>query len=936
MAMKTHAAKVTAAKKFVQRWQGRGQEKSDTHTFWLDLCDSVIGMEHVATTVLFESQTTDRGWVDAVIPDAKTFIEQKSLGVDLDKPETRQGLSVTPFEQAKRYADSQRNSQRPDTIIISNFETFRIHDLDQEKPAENYTEFSLDELPDQLHLLDFLVDPQIQRARREKSVSLTAGQLIGKLYGMLAKQYQDPDSDQSQHSLNVLLVRIVFCLYAEDAGVFEKNAFYNYLAGIQPRMARYALDNLFKNLDTPVADRDPYEAEEFAAFPYVNGGLFRDRHAEIPHFTAEILDVLLTEVSAGTDWSQISPTVFGGVFESTLNPETRHSGGMHYTSPENIHRVIDPLFLDALTDELEDILNEQGVGAIKRRNNLKRYQDKLASLRFFDPACGSGNFLTETYISLRRLENTVLSELARHQTSLVFEDVEESPVKVNVNQFYGIEINDFAVSVGQTALWIAKLQADLETEILTSGRVNILPLLDSPNIVQGNALQTDWTEALDPAECDYVIGNPPFLGSKMQSTEQKADLRQAFEEIGATRNLGTIDYVAGWYAKATAYMGDHAVRTAFVSTNSVSQGEQVANIWHPIWEHGVRIDFAHDTFRWANESTDPAAVFVVIIGFSKLGGPKQLFHYEDINGEPEIMHPKMINAYLRDAPDVFIWNRSKPLSDVPKVGIGNKPIDDGNYLFTAEEKNEFLEKEPQAEAYFHRWYGAQEFIKGIERWVLWLGDASPADLQRMPLALDRVRAVKEYRESRTSAPTRKLAETPTRFHVENMPEGDSILIPKVSSERRRYIPLGLVEPESLCSDLVFILPNATRFHFGVMHSRTHNAWMRTVAGRLKSDYRYSAGLVYNNFIWPEVNVVQEQEISALGQAVLDARQHYPDATIAQMYNPDNDWLYPELTKAHEELDAAVERAYGLEPGCEEKEIVELLFELYNSAINSAT
>lgn len=928
----TYAQKVAAAKKFVQRWRGRGQEKSDTHTFWLDLCDSVIGMEHVATTVLFESQTTDRGWIDAVIPDAKTFIEQKSIGVDLDRPEVRQGIAVTPFAQAKRYADSQRNSQRPDTIIVSNFETFRIHDLDQDKPAENYTEFSLDELPDHVHLLDFLVDPQVQRARREKSVSLTAGELIGKLYRLLSKQYQDPDSDESQHSLNVLLVRIVFCLYAEDAGVFGKNAFYNYLADIQPRMARNALRSLFKNLDTPVVDRDPYDAEDFAEFPYVNGGLFRDRDTEIPNFTDDILDVLLNEVSAGTDWSQISPTIFGGVFESTLNPETRHAGGMHYTSPENIHRVIDPLFLDELTDELEAILTEEGVGAVKRRNNLKRYQDRIADLRFFDPACGSGNFLTETYISLRRLENTVLSELARHQTSLVFEDVEKSPVKVNVNQFYGIEINDFAVSVAQTALWIAKLQADLETEILTSGRVNILPLMDSPNIVQGNALQEDWTEVLAPVDCDYVIGNPPFLGSKMQSPAQKTELKQAFEEIGATRNLGTIDYVAGWYAKATKYMGNYQVRTAFVSTNSVSQGEQVANIWHPIWEHGVRIDFAHDTFRWANESNDPAAVFCVIIGFSKLGGPKTLFHYTDIDGEPEVTHPEQLNAYLKDAPDVFVWNRSKPLSDVPKVGIGNKPIDGGNYLFTAAEKDEFLAKEPQAEKYFHRWYGSQEFIKGIERWVLWLGHTSPADLQAMPLALDRVRAVKEYRESRTSAPTRKLAATPTRFHVENMPEGNSILIPKVSSERRRYIPLGFVEPNSLCSDLVFILPNATRFHFGVMHSRTHNAWMKEVAGRLEGRFRYSAGIVYNNFIWPTVTSDQEQEIGELAQAVLDARKLYSDATIAQMYDPDNDWLYPELTKAHQELDVAVERAYGLEPGCDEKDIVERLFQLYRDAI----
>lgn len=928
----TYAQKVAAARKFVQRWQGRGQEKSDTHTFWLDLCDSVIGMEHVATTVLFESQTTDRGWIDAVIPDAKTFIEQKSIGTDLDRPEVRQGIAVTPFAQAKRYADSQRNSQRPDTIIVSNFETFRIHDLDQDRPAENYTEFSLDELPDQLYLLDFLVDPQVQRARREKSVSLTAGELIGKLYRLLSNQYQDPDSDESQHSLNVLLVRIVFCLFAEDAGVFGKNAFHNYLADIQPRMARNALRSLFKNLDTPVVDRDPYDAEDFAAFPYVNGGLFRDRGTEIPNFTDDILDVLLNEVSAGTDWSQISPTIFGGVFESTLNPETRHAGGMHYTSPENIHRVVDPLFLDELTDELEAILTEEGVGAVKRRNNLKRYQERIASLRFFDPACGSGNFLTETYISLRRLENTVLSELARHQTSLVFEDVEASPVKVNVNQFYGIEINDFAVSVAQTALWIAKLQADLETEILTSGRVNILPLMDSPNIVQGNALRTDWAEMLDPANCDYVIGNPPFLGARNQSKDQKAEVMDAFKEVGAAKNLGNIDYVGGWYAKTAVYMGNHPVRAAFVSTNSICQGSQVANVWHPLYELGIRIDFAHDTFRWANESTDQAAVFCVIVGFSKLGGPKTLFHYSDVDRQPQVSTPERLNAYLKDAPEVFIWNRTKPLSGVPEIGIGNKPIDGGNYLFTTKEKEEFLAQEPAAKKFFQRWYGAQEFIKGIERWVMWLGDASPAELHKMPLVMERIQEVRAYRLSRSSAPTRKLAETPTRFHVENMPEGTSLLIPQVSSERRRYIPIGYVPEGALCSDKVRLLPNGTKYHFGILHSRAHNAWNRIVGVRLKSDYSYSNGIVYNNFIWPEVDAIQQQEIAALGQAVLDARQQYPDATIAQMYDPDNDWLYPVLTNAHNELDAAVETAYGLEPGCDEKDIVELLFQLYRVAV----
>jgi hypothetical protein len=655
---------------------------------------------------------------------------------------------------------------------------------------------------------------------------------------------------------------------------------------------------------------------------------------DIPQFTDEIVDLLLHEVSAGTDWSTISPTIFGGVFESTLNPETRHAGGMHYTSPENIHRVIDPAFLDDLTQELEAIINEPGVGAIKRRNNLRRYQDKLASLTFFDPACGSGNFLTETYLSLRRLENKVISELSHGQTSVAFDDLDISPIKVSLNQFYGLEINDFAVSVAGTALWIAELQANLETEMIVTRTIESLPLSKGSRIIQGNALQIDWSEILRPEHCDYIIGNPPFLGARNQSTAQKAEVKEAFTAIGATRNLGNIDYVAAWYAKAVTYMGDHKIRAAFVSTNSICQGAQVANIWHPLYEHGIRIDFAHDTFRWANESTDPAAVYCVIVGFSKLGGQKTLYHYPDINGEPEVSHPERINAYLKDAPQVFVWNRSKPLSAVPEMGIGNKPIDGGNYLFTLEEKDEFLSLEPEAEKFFHRWYGAQEFLNGSERWVLWLGDASSAQLRAMPHALQRVQNVKELREASTSGPTQKLAAAPTRFHVENLPKGNSLLMPKVSSERRRYIPVGMVGPNDFCSDLVFLVPDASYFHFGVLQSRLHNAWMRSVAGRLEGRFRYSAGIVYNNFVWPEVTKDQECEIADLAEAVLNTRELYEDATIAQMYDPDHDWLYSDLTAAHQSLDAAVERSYGMEPGGDEKEIVERLFQLYAKAINS--
>jgi hypothetical protein len=930
----SQAQRVSAAQEFVQRWKGLGYEKGDTHKFWLDLLTNVLGMDDATTNVMFEQSTVSRGYIDAIVVDAKTFIEQKSLGVDLDKPELRQNEPVTPFQQAKRYADAQPNVQRPDTIIVSNFYEFRIHDLAEEPyPEHNYVAFTLDELPQQLHLLDFLVDPKADRRQREKTVSVNAGYLIGKVYDLLREQYIDPESPEAQHSLNVLCVRLVFCLFAEDAGVFERGAFYNYLNGLPARQVRVALRELFLYLDTAPADRDPYASDHLKAFPYVNGGLFSDHDVDIPQFTDEIVDLLLHEVSTGTDWSTISPTIFGGVFESTLNPETRHAGGMHYTSPENIHRVIDPAFLDDLTQELEGIINESGVGAIKRRNNLRRYQDKLASLRFFDPACGSGNFLTETYLSLRRLENKVISELTHGQTSVAFDDLDISPIKVSLDQFYGLEINDFAVSVAGTALWIAELQANLETEMIVTRTIESLPLSEGSRIIQGNALQTDWSTVIPPEACDYIIGNPPFLGARNQSAAQKAEIKAAFEAIGATRNLGDIDYVAAWYAKAVTYMDDHKIRAAFVSTNSICQGAQVANIWHPLYEHDIRIDFAHDTFRWANESTDPAAVYCVIVGFSKLGGQKTLYHYPDIDGEPEVSHPERINAYLKDAPDVFVWNRSAPLSDIPKMGIGSQPIDNGNYLFTPEEKDEFLALEPAAEKFFHRWYGSQEFIRGIERWVMWLGEATPAELTAMPEVMKRVQAVRDYRLASKRVQTKKAAERPQHFGTEVISDGDSLLMPKVSSERRQYIPIGMVGPDAFCSDLVFLVPDASLYHFGILHSRTHNAWMRTVAGRLKSDFRYSAGIVYNNFAWPEVTKDQECEIAERAQAVLDAREAYEEATIAQMYDPDHDWLYPELTAAHQALDAAVERAYGLLPGSDDKEIVERLFQLYARAMN---
>lgn len=921
-------ARVAAAKDFSQRWAGRGYEKGDTHSFWLELLRDVVGMADVTTNVRFEQSTSERGYIDVTIPDAKTMIEQKSLGVSLDKPELRQGVMVTPFEQVKRYADSLPNSQRPDTIIVSDFGRFRIHDLDQVKPGENFVEFRLAELPEQLHLLDFLVDPQLARRQREEQVSLDAGALIGKVYDLLRDQYADPDATDSQHSLNVLCVRLVFCLFAEDAGLFPKDAFYNYLHGMPARQVRPAIKDLFAHLRARPEDRDPYASDELKAFPYVNGGLF-ELEVEVPPFTDEIVQVLLEEVSRGTDWSQISPTIFGGVFESTLNPETRRSGGMHYTSPVNIHRLIDPLFLDTLKAELRGILTEEGIGDRKRRNNLERFHTKLAGLTFFDPACGSGNFLTETYIALRRLENIVLAELARNQTSLVLSE-DHSPLRVSLEQFYGIEINDFAVNVARTALWIAKLQANAESQMIITQAIEDLPLTDSANIVHGNALTVDWTGVLDPVRCSYIIGNPPFVGK--MTVAQRDELRSV-----AGKAAGKLDYVAGWFIKAAAYMKDTTVETALVSTNSINQGQQVIPLWQPLLDAGLIINFAHRSFKWVTESKGGASVTVVIIGFGYVDrARKMLWEYPGATvTETEVSH---INAYLIERPDEYINMRTRPVSHVPRIVYGFKPADHGYLTPKADMYDEMVAADPAVADFFRRFLGAREFVDGKRRFCLWLDEADLPNLSRHPVAADRVTACAAWRSDQVvTGDAYKLRVVPWSLRPirEFDPAAPYLLVPCHTSGERRYFPMGFIEDGAIPGNSCFFIPHASVYEFGVMTSRMHNIWLDNIGGRLKTDTRYASDLVYNTFVWPKITEEQRGVISALAQAVLDERANLVVShglTMAKMYKPGQELIYPALFNAHAALDTAVERAYGLEPGLDEKDIVAHLFRLYNSAM----
>ena len=927
----TTAQQQQAARNFAAYWKDKGYEKGESQPFWLSLLRDVYGVEHPEQFIQFEEQVhlDHTSFIDGTIPATHVLIEQKGLGKDLNKPiKQSDGALLNPFEQAKRYILELPVSQHPRWVVTCNFNTFYVYDM--ERPRGEPEIIELANLEKEYYRLQFLVDAGNEHLKREMEVSIAAGEIVGLLYDAFYKQYANPESEHSLKSLNKLCVRLVFCLYAEDAGIFGHHGmFHDYLKGFDTRGLRKGLVDLFRVLDTKLQDRDPYlkdDNPELAAFPYVNGGLFSDENIEIPPFTDEIRDLLLVKASENFNWSEISPTIFGAVFESTLNPETRRSGGMHYTSIENIHKVIDPLFLDELKAELDEIC----ANPVERTRTakLRMFQRKLASLTFLDPACGSGNFLTETYLSLRRLENKILVKLSHGQVTMY--SASESPIQVSISQFYGIEINDFAVTVAKTALWIAESQMMKETEKILLVPLEFLPLKTNAFIVEGNALRVDWESVVPKSKLNYIMGNPPFVGARLMGKEQKADVNTIFP---GWKNAGNLDYVCCWYKKAADIMQGTSVRSALVSTNSVSQGESVANLWKPLFDDGVHIDFAYRTFRWDSEAKIKAHVHCVIIGFSVAASstPKKLFdgdRYQVANN---------INGYLLDGENVFVESRSKPICNVPEIGIGNKPIDGGFYLFEKEEMEDFIKKEPSSKKYFRPWYGSREFINQKPRYCLWLGECTPAELKAMPHCMERVKAVREYRLASPSAGTVKLADKPTRFHVENMPKGNYIVIPKVSSENRKYVPMGLMSPDMLCSDLVFIVPNATAYHLGVLTSNAHMAWMRAVCGRLEMRYRYSKDIVYNNFPWPTPNEQQKAKIEQTAQAILDARALYPDSSLADLY--DDLTMPPELRKAHQANDRAVMDAYGFIKGTaartSESACVAELMKLYQQKVSAA-
>lgn len=915
----TDMEKRAAAKEFAASWKGRGDEKQETQAFWMSLLQRVYGVAEPDKFIEFEVpvKLSHTSFIDGLIKSTRVLIEQKGQDIDLRKGyKQSDGSMLTPFQQARRYAGFLPHDQNPRWIVVCNFQEFHIHDMN--RPNEAPEVLRLADLEKEYGRLNFLVDTGDEKIKREMEISMQAGELVGKLYDAFLSQYKDPTNERTLKSLNMLCVRLVFCLYAEDAGIFGHNGmFHDYLSNRGMQNGRIALRELFHVLDQKPEDRDPYlpdDAPDLAAFPYVNGGLFSDEDIEIPPFNEEIFTPLLSRASEDFDWSGISPTIFGAVFESTLNPETRRKGGMHYTSIENIHKVIDPLFMDDLQAELNEV---KQISVVKtREQRLTAFQEKLASLKFLDPACGSGNFLTETYLSLRKMENEVIRLLLDSRTAntkagqakissgqIAMGFGVANPIRVSIRQFYGIEINDFAATVAKTALWIAESQMMKQTEDIVHMNLDFLPLKSYVNIIEANALRVDWETVVPKRELNYIMGNPPFVGGMYMSEAQKSDI---LDIMVGFKSAGELDYVAGWYKKATELMRDTHIRTAFVSTNSICQGQQATTLWQTLLSDGIYINFAHRTFMWDSEASIKAHVHCIIVGFS---------YHKSLNARlfdslGNVKLVENINQYLTDAPTVIIESRSKPLCAVPPIRFGSMPRDGGGFILTEREKDELTAHEPLSKQWIHLYLGADEFLNNKKRYCLWLVGAKPAEISKCPAVKARIQSVRDFRLASKAAGTRKFAETPSLFCQIAQPQaGCYIAVPKTSSERRRYIPLGFLDASVIASDLLFLIPDAALFHFGVLESNVHMAWMRTVCGRLKSDYRYSKDIVYNNFPWPTPTDAQKAKIEQTAQAILDARALYPDSSLADLY--DEVTMPPELRKAHQQNDKAVMDAYGM-------------------------
>ena len=923
-----------AAKAFADRWKGIGNEEQDKQNYWKELLKEIFGIDKygylkfekpVKVTIPLTAEEALAGkkaktttkFIDIYLPSVNVLIEQKGIKYDLDIPEQRGDLKITPLEQAKLYNNALLHHERARWIITSNFKTIRVYDT--AKSLINIeTEIQLEELPDKLHELDFLIDTTIQQIRKEEKISEKAGALVSELYDALLKMYANPTAKETLHGLNVLMVRLVFLLYAEDADLLQKrNAFGEFCKSYKPENLRSGLKDLFRILDEKEEERDPDEPAKLLAFPYINGNLFSDQKTRIPQFSDEAYHILVDKMSFDTDWKNISPTIFGMVFESTLDSKVRQEGGMHYTSLENIHKILDNVFLNDLQSELEFILSIKS--KVAKNKALDDFREKLSKIHVLDPAAGSGNFLTESYLSLRRLENRAIEE--RYQNEMVLCEL-ENPIKVKISQFHGIEYNDFAVSVAKTALWIAEAQMYEDTK----GKVNIseafLPLHSNSNIIEGNAIQLDWNDVVSRDSLNYIIGNPPFIGKKEQSKEQKADLMSTFDK--KTKGVGNLDYVCAWYAKAIQYIQGTKIKVAFVSTNSITQGEQLPVLWSYMIRNNARIDFCYRSFEWESKAIDRAAVHVIIVGFSTYNDysiTKKI--YED----EKVITASNINPYLVDAPTVIISNRVKPICDVLALSYGSMPIDKGHLILNENDVKELLKENNDNKKYIREYLGGDEIIKNKKRWCLWLKNCSPKEMQQSAFIKKRIELTRAFRLSSDRPQTIKAAETPYLFGEIRQPDVKMLVIPKVSSEERKYIPISYITPDKIINGSALIIPEAPLYYFGILMSNVHMSWMRAVGGRLEMRYQYSANVIYNNFPWPKPTDQQRQKIEQTANAILNARANHPDSSLANLY--DETFMPEDLRKAHKTNDRAVMEAYGMWGKVHsEAECVAWLFKMY--------
>jgi hypothetical protein len=892
------------SRSFSHEWKREYNEDAEAKSFWDGFFD-VFGVSR-RRVASFESPVKklggSQGFID-VLWKGVLLAEHKSRGKNLDKA----------FAQAKDYFPGLPDTALPRYIIVSDFARIRLYDIETGEQHE----FPLSELHSNIHLFDFISGYTSTNYEKEEEVSVEAARLMADFHNEIAK------TGYAGHDLEVFLIRILFCLFAEDTGIFSKGHFRWYIEnrthGDGSDLGIHLLE-IFDVLNTSRERRQTTLDESLNKFPYVNGGIFEERIRPVSLDATARLKLLKC---CGFDWSGISASIFGSLFQAVMEEDQRRQLGAHYTSELNILKVIKPLFLDELYIEFDQAKYD------KRR--LEAFHKKLAQLTFLDPACGCGNFLVVAYRELRKLELEVLLIKRGAGKTMTLLGTEELSL-INVSQFYGIEFEEFPVLVARVAMYLVDHQMNNALSEKFGLVYARLPLRAPASIVHADALMTDWESVVPKRRLSFILGNPPFVGARLMTEDQKKAFIALFENM---RGAGNLDFVTGWYEKASRYMEGTDIKTAFVSTNSISQGEQVGLLWRRLTEkYGVVIQFAHQTFKWNNDAPGLAAVYCVIVGFACFDIPKKyLFEYETVKSEPREQEVEHISPYLVAGADVFVDSRSKPICDVPEIGIGNKPIDGGYYLFTPEERDEFLAHEPGAAQFMRRWLGADEFLNGYERWCLWLGAAKPEELRALPLVMERIDAVRNYRLVSTSAPTRKLAATPTRFHVENIPSSPYLLIPSVSSERREYIPLGFIEPDTLASNLVLIIPKATLYHFGVLSSLLHMTWVRYVCGRLESRYRYSKDIVYNNFPWPaDTSDASRKKVQIAAQNVLGVRASYAGASLADLYDPNS--MPADLVSAHHELDRAVDDCYGRR-FADKEERMEFLFDLYKRYTDSA-